>query len=129
MIKGEADVSSEQKILGVARFPVFETVKEAVDHPDEGLGEEKLLDLLNAQIKTNAMNLLRTNKTKGPTKGALRSEAWNEICQEIANREHPDCLGNKKALDDLVEKRIIIIEARMKKAENDDEEIEDNDDD
>ncbi len=128
MIKGEADVSSERKVLGVAKFPVFETVKEAIDHPEEGLGEEKLLDLLNSQIKTNAMNLLRTNKTKGPTKGALRSEAWNEICQEIANREHPDCLGNKKALDELVEKRILIIEARMNKATADAEEEEDEED-
>lgn len=114
MITGEADVSSEQKVIGTATFPVYETVDEAINDGEWGLGEEKLLDILNAQIKTNAMNILRTARTKGPTKSALRSEAMNEIVQEISNGEHSGCIGNKDALDSLIARRVAEIEARMK---------------
>lgn len=114
MITGEADVSSEQKVIGTATFPVYETVDEAINDGEWGLGEEKLLDILNAQIKTNAMNILRTARTKGPTKSALRSEAMNEIVQEISNGEHSGCIGNKDALDSLIARRVAEIETRMK---------------
>ena len=110
---GEAPVSSESKIIGHAKYPIADTLQEAIDHPDYGVGEQKLLDLYNAQVKTNAMNTLRTNLTKGPTKSILRAEAINEIVQEIANGEHPDCIGNKEVLDALITRRMTQIEERM----------------
>lgn len=113
---GESDVTSESKLLGRAPHPIFETIDEALNHDEYGLGEQKLLELLNAQIKTNAMNALRTARTKGPTKSALRSEAMNEIVQEISNGEHQDCLGNKDALDALIARRMDKIEEQMKEA-------------
>ena len=117
MILGSADVSSEQKVIGVATFPQFETVDEAVNHPEHGLGEEKLLDILNSQIKTNSMNTLRTIKTKGPTKGALRSEAMSQIIQEITvDGEHQDVVGNKDALTALIDRRMAQLEAEAKEA-------------
>jgi len=116
MIIGEADVSSEQKVIGQAKYPVYETLDEAVNHAEYGLGEQKILDLLNAQVKTNSMNILRTARTKGPTKSALRSEAMNEIVSEISNGEHTDCIGNKDALDALIGRRMAQLEQRMKEA-------------
>lgn len=113
MIIGEADVSSEQKVIGKAQYPVYETMDEAINHDEYGLGEQKILDLLNSQVKTNAMNILRTARTKGPTKSALRSEAVNEIISEISNNEHTDCIGNKDALDALISRRMAKIEERM----------------
>lgn len=113
---GESDVSSESKIIGRAEFPVYETVDEAVNHSEYGVGEQKLLDLINAQVKTNAMNILRTARTKGPTKSSLRSEAMNEIIQEISNGEHQNVIGNQDAVTNLINARMAKIEARMKEA-------------
>jgi hypothetical protein len=113
---GQSDVSSDRKVIGQAEFPVYETVDEAINHPQHGLGEEKLLDLLNAQIKTNRMNELRTAATKGPTKSALRSQAMNEIVSEITNGEHQSVIGDELALNNLIAKRIAELEARAKEA-------------
>ena len=117
MITGSADVSSEQKVIGTATFPQFETVDEAINHAEHGLGEEKLLDILNSQIKTNSMNTLRTAMTKGPTKSALRSEAMSQIVQEITvEGEHQSVIGNKDALDALISRRVAQLEAEAKEA-------------
>ena len=113
---GESDVSSESKVIGNTKYPIYETVDEILNHTEYGLGEQKLLDLINAQIKTNAMNTLRTARTKGPTKSALRSEAVNEIVSEIANGDHAECIGNPDVLNALIERRMSQIEARMKEA-------------
>ena len=70
-----------------------------------------------SQIKTNAMNDIRSAKTKGPTKSWLRTEAWSEVVEEITSGQHQDCVGNKPALEALVTRRMEEIEARMKAAE------------
>ena len=114
---GESDVSSEQKVIGNAKYVIFETIEEATNDPEHGLGEERLLDILNAQIKTNSMNILRTNLTKGPTKSVLRMEAMNEIVQEVTAGEHGDCVGNKEALEALIGRRIQQRELRAKEAQ------------
>jgi hypothetical protein len=114
---GEADVSSDRKTIGKADFPQFDSMDEAMNHAEYGLGEEKALDLLNAQIKTNAMNALRTAATKGPTKGALRSKAMSEIVKEITNGEHTEVIGNETALNNLIGKRMEELEARAKEAQ------------
>jgi hypothetical protein len=113
---GQADVSSDRKVIGVAEFPVFDSIEEAINHPERGLGEEKVLDLLNAQIKTNEMNTIRTAATKGPTKSALRSQATNEILTEIAAapQDYQNIIGNEAALNNLIAKRMTELEARAK---------------
>lgn len=116
MIISSAEVTSEKRVLGEANFPQFESVEEALNHPEYGLGETRLLEILNAQIKTNAMNKLRTDMTKGPSKGALRSEAMNEIVQEISSGEHQHCIGNREALEQLVAERMKKIEQRIETA-------------
>lgn len=120
---GESDVTSESKLLGRAPHPIYETMDEVLNHPEYGVGEQKGLDLINAQVKTNAMNQLRTAKTKGPTKNALRSEAMNEVVLEITNGEHQECLGNRDALDALINRRMAKIEERMAAAREEEVEV------
>lgn len=110
---GDSPVSSDAKVIGSAKFPIFETLDEAVNDDTHGFGEQRLLDIINAQVKTNAMNALRTERTKGPTKSALRGEAMNEIVSEIANGEHSDVIGNREALESLTIRRMAQIEQRM----------------
>lgn len=117
MLTGSCSVTGEKRDLGEATYPIYDSWAEVCDDPTFGLGETKALDLLNAQVKTNAMNALRTAKTKGPTKTLLRSEAMNEIVNEMADGAHRDCLGNKPALDALIERRMADIDARMKETE------------
>ena len=112
------EVKSKSDVLGEAEFAVYDTVAEAT----EAIGDEALLSLLNAQLKTNAMNTLRTLKTKGPAKGWLRDEAVSEIVSEISANpsDFPGVVGNKPALTALVEKRMNEIEARMKSGSDED---------
>lgn len=115
MLQKEADVSSEKKIIGQAQFVHYETVDEALNDPEHGLGEEGLLDILNSQVKTNAMNVFRTSKTKGPTKGALRTEAASQIVMEITrDGEHQEVVGNSVALEALINRRMVQLETEAK---------------
>ena len=116
---GQAKVTTDerQKDLGPCDYVIYETINEALNHPQQGLGEVKLLEILNAQVRTNAMNQHRAMKTKGPAKSYLRSEAMNEVVAEIAAGNHPEVVGNKAALDKLIEDRMALIETRMKGAE------------
>lgn len=114
---GSSEVTGEKRHLGEAKFPIFETWEEVCNHPEYGLGEEKGLDLLNAQVKTNAMNQLRASKTKGPTKSLLRTEAMTEIVSEITSGNHAEVIGNSMAINALVERRMKEIEQRMKAAD------------
>lgn len=112
----EAEVSSRKPpSKGVAKYISYETWDE-VWTGDCAIGETKALELLNAQIKTNAMNETRGALTKGPSKSLLRSEAFNEIMQEVAAGSHTEVIGNKPALDALLQKRMDEIEARMREA-------------
>lgn len=111
-----APVKGEGKLLGNAEYPQFDSVDEAVNHPDEGLGEEAVLDLINAQIKTNARNKLRTERLKGPSKSALRSAAYSDVVQMIVDNpsEYPHLIGNPDAMNEAVEARMEELEKERK---------------
>lgn len=123
MIIGEAEVTGEKRNLGMAQYPVYETWDEVCSDEVHGIGEVKGLELLNAQVKTNAMNTLRTAKTKGPSKSLLRSEAMNEILEEVSSApdSYPNVIGNRVALEALITKRMTEIEARMTAVEEEEE--------
>ena len=112
----ECPVKAKSDVVGEAMFPAFDSVEEAINHPKHGLGEQRILDLINAQVKTNAMNDLRTAKTKGPTKGALRNTAFSEIMVEMAAGEHQEVIGDEVALTVLIDRRMAELEARAKEA-------------
>ena len=112
----ECPVKAKSDVVGEAVFPAFDTVEEAINHPKHGLGEQKVLELINAQVKTTAMNDLRTAKTKGPTKGALRNTAFSEIMVEMAAGEHQEVIGDEVALTVLIDRRMGELEERAKEA-------------
>lgn len=127
---GSNPVTTKQRQLKLrdATFPIFDSVQEAISHPEHGLGEAKVLELLNAQIKTNAMNARRA-EAKGPTKTVLAKEAQVQLIQEIAGGAHQDVIGNPDAWTALLAKRMAEIEARMKEAAGVAGEVDDEDDD
>lgn len=112
----EYPVKSESVVVGDAKYCVFDSLDEACNHSEYGLGEQKVLDLINAQVKTNAMNDLRTAKTKGPTKGALRNTAFSEIMVEMTAGDHQEVIGDEVALTSLIDRRISELEKRAKEA-------------
>jgi hypothetical protein len=110
MKRGTKEVKSDQKILGECDYDIYDSVLEATN----ALGETQLLDILNAQIRTNAMNAFRTSKTKGPTKSALRTKATNDVVQELLAGGHPDAIGNESAIQNLIDRRMAEIEIELK---------------
>lgn len=110
MNKCKTDVKSEKNVVGVAEYNEYDTLAEAQTE----LGEAKCVELINALVRTNAMNIVRTAATKGPTKSSLRNEAMSEIVTEIAGGEHKEIIGDKLALEALVTKRMGVLEAQMK---------------
>ncbi len=106
-----SEVKSEKKVVGEAEYPSFDTIEEAMNHAEYGIGEAKCLELINAQTRTNAMNIVRTNATTGPSKTALRITAMSDVTTELCNGQHPDAIGNETAVNRLVENRMAQLEA------------------
>ena len=118
MLQEQSDVKAEMRVVGIAKYPVFETVDELLNDPSHGMSEPELLRLINAQVKTNAMNTVRTNATKGPTKGWLRAEATNEVFEMLAADPglQTSIRGDRAALDKLITDQEAAIAERMKNA-------------
>ena len=112
---GSAEVKTDKRTrsLGPVDFCIYDSVDEAINHPEHGLGPIKVLELINTQVKTNAMNNKRA-QAKGPTKTLLRSEAMTEVVAEIAAGNHPNAIGNKAVLESLIEQRMAVIAQRIK---------------
>jgi hypothetical protein len=92
------DVKSKSKKVGVAEYPVYESTAEAVGT----IGEEKVLELLNAQVRTNAMNVIRGMFNKMPSMkyfedAALDALTDEELLSVRGNREGRKALIAKKA--------------------------------
>lgn len=96
----------ESKVVGTAQYFEYETASEAIEH----LGEEKLLEALNAQIRTNEMNRVRGLARGGPSKKALQSKALASLTLE----DFASVAGNKEAIDALIAQRMDEIEAEEK---------------
>jgi hypothetical protein len=104
------DVKSKSEVVGQAKFPVFVSTDEAVEY----FGEAKTLELVNSQIKTNEMNEIRTAATKGPSKGKLRSQAQNEILEEILASGNNPFAGDEAGLENAIVQRMAELEEQAK---------------
>lgn len=100
-----ADVKSKGVVVGVAEFPEYETLEEA----SQDLGEEHLLGLLNAQIKTNSMNDVRAAATGKPSKSKLQAMAIARLTPE----DFQSVAGDESAIQRLIEKKMDEIEAEI----------------
>lgn len=78
-------IDGKEEVVGTATFLIYDSISEAI----ESIGEEKSLELLNAQVKTNAMNTTRAESREPTSNKALTNKAmegftaddWLEIAQ------------------------------------------------
>jgi len=98
---GEKEVMSESKVVGKATYPIYETWEEA----EKALGDAGLAKL-NAQVRTDEMNKVRSEFNKPQSKSALRSKALGSITVE----EFTSCQGDEAKLNALIERKMAEIE-------------------
>lgn len=116
----KAAVKALKKVVGEASFQVFDSVEEAV----EGLGEARVLALVNKQNKTDAMNAVRAGATGKPSKKLLRKQALSRITVE----EFKAVAGDEDALEALIGRKCAELEAELPLPETSEDEDEDEDD-
>lgn len=96
------------KVVGTATYPKYETVSEALSD----IGEPKVLENLNAQVRTNEMNRVRALARNGPSSKTMQTEALKRISAD----EFAACAGDFEAIQKLIEAKIEIIRAEHKAA-------------
>lgn len=99
-------VKSKGVEVGKAVHPKYDTTAEAV----AAQGEATILEILNAQIRTNAMNAVRAEATGTPSGKVLQQKAFKEL---IATRS-PEELAALVADDVQMNEAMNVIVARMK---------------
>ena len=75
MRDGQTDVKSKGNVVGVAIYPIYDTVAEAA----EKIGEARCLAMINAQVKTTSANDLRQSLTKKKSTKNMMMEAMMRI--------------------------------------------------
>ncbi len=92
------EVKSKSEIVGTAEYPKYDSVEEAV----AGMSEISILNLINAQVRTNAMNEVRNKVVGRPSKKKLFRRARGEISIE----EFAEVQGDMDAIDALVDQKV-----------------------
>ena len=105
MQTGTSEVKSKGKVVGEAKFPIFDSIEEAVQQ----LGEKDCVDLLNSQVKTNEQNTIRAEKTGKPSKAAITQKAVLSITAE----ELQGCIGDQDKLSALIASKEAEIRAEL----------------
>lgn len=108
MQNATADVKSDKVLVGEAKYPVYESTSEAA----AAEGEDKLLGLLNAQIRTNAMNAIRQAANPSVSKIGIKLEVMTEMTTDKVL----SFAGDKAALQEYVETEAERIYAERKAA-------------
>lgn len=121
MIKKTASVKSKKDVVGTAEYLVFDSVAEAVGE----LSEPKVLSLINAQYRTNAMNVVRSGATGKPSKTYLRNLAWTRVSPD----EFESVAGDYDALQALVERKMAEVEKEIMASRPEVETAEEDEDD
>jgi len=104
MKKATSEVRSKSRVVATCEYEVFDSVAEAV----EAKGEQSILNLINAQVRTNAMNLARAKATGKPSRKALEAEALSLITIE----EFQACAGDQVELRNLINRKVAELEAK-----------------
>ena len=94
----EVDVKSKSDVVGVAQYPEYDNVEEAVVDK----GEVYILSLINAQARTNAMNTVRNAAVGRPSKKKLMRKARASITPQ----EFTEVAGDADAIDALVDAKV-----------------------
>ena len=128
MQEKSADVKSKGASVGTATFPEYDATTEAV----VAQGEATILAIINKQIKTDAMNAVRSDATGKPSGKALQMKAF----QEILATTDPAVLAELAADEVKMNEAMNVLIARYKaeaegttqeqaQAEDEDEDLED----
>lgn len=96
-------VEGVSRQVGTATYPVFDSTSEAV----QTLGEGKVLELVNAQVRTNEMNRVRGLARSGPSKQALRQQAIARIPAD----DWIAVAGNMEAIEARIEREVELLRA------------------
>ena len=102
------DVKSKSKVVGTAEYEKFDSVDEAKDF----FGESPLLGIVNAQHRTNKMNVIRTAANPTQSKRTLQYQVMASLTTEELIAIH----GDSEALERLVASKIKELEAQAPEA-------------
>jgi len=108
MQKKTSEVKSKSQVVGIAEFPVYDSIEEAL----QDLGNEAVLTLVNTQAKTNAMNEVRAAATQKPSKARIKELAF----QKITPDEFASVAGDQARINELIAKKEAEVEAELEAA-------------
>lgn len=95
------------EIVDVAEYPVFERLQEAIEEAGGGeAGEKKVLDRYNTQIRTDALNRVRSQYNKGPSLRELQARAYQSLIMDPATVTQLQELAKSGVAPEVVEQKI-----------------------
>lgn len=106
MIEKTQDVKSKGNVVGVATYQKFDSTPDAV----KSMGEATVVGIINAQVRTNAMNIVRADATGKPSSKALMRAAFTELVTSKTQEELAAMVGDDVAMNEALN----VIIARMK---------------
>lgn len=101
-------INNETRVVGQASFPIYDSVEEAIGH----VGAPKVLELVNAQTRTNELNRVRGMATGEPSKSALRAQALSSLSIE----EFTSCAGKPGAIETLLDQKVEALRQQHREA-------------
>jgi len=107
--EGQSDVRSKGKVVGVAKYTIYITLDEA----RQELGEEMALELVNVQMKTRSLNIVREGAQERIGKKALTSKAMALISPE----EFMEVAGDPVRIRQLLESKEAQVKEELAQAE------------
>ena len=105
MKEGQSEVKSKGKVVGTAKFDIFDSVDEAI----ETIGQDLVLELVNAQTKTRSLNIIREGAQERLGKKALTSKAMATITPE----EFMEVAGDPVRIRQLLEAKEVQLKAEL----------------
>lgn len=105
MKEGQSEVKSKGKVVGTAKFDIFDSVDEAI----ETIGQDLVLELVNVQTKTRSLNVIREGAQDRLGKKALTSKAMATITPE----EFMEVAGDPVRIRQLLEAKEVQLKAEL----------------
>ena len=102
------DVKSQKEVVGVAEFPIFDNTTEAAEH----LGDGTCTAMINAQVRTNAMNNVRQSAVGKPSKLNQRYDALARLDAQVLI----DCAGDRAKIEDAINTELAKMEKEQAEA-------------
>ncbi|KKM28164.1 hypothetical protein LCGC14_1567380 [marine sediment metagenome] len=105
MQTGTHPVRSGGEVVGQASFTIYDSIEEAI----ENLGPAETTAKINAQLRTDALNAVRSEHTGKPTKIRIKEMAIEELTKE----DHDRIAGDTSVLKEVIAAREAAIRNRL----------------